>query len=448
MRSGITRQALKRHRYTLVGTAITQVVAAMIIQGMTTAQTSVNSSLTVAQRLARPDVLEFIDAAEVFLGDAIILAVVIIGVTMSLAMTRQLEDIALLRSIGATPGQIRRSAIFQSLALVLPSSVIGCAIAIPATSLWLSALRASAVIPVDVSTHFSPAGLPVSLLVLTSASITGASIAARRTAKLKPAAAIVEVVSGRTNISAARIRTGKALLLVGFALSTILSTVAPTQLGDTTVFVMLAECIGVGLAGPWIFRRTITALRRVAPSDFARLAIDDLATMKRTLSGVLIPLVLALAFAFVNVAAHTTALHQTGIIDSVSDRWLDYSGTAQIAVFAIIAAVNCLVTAVAGRSRDYAAMRLAGGSRRDIITIALAQSVILTVIALVVSAVIATATLVPLLHATINTWVPYVPPETATLAILSTLTLVAGAMTVPAVIVTHRPAIRVNMASR
>jgi putative ABC transport system permease protein len=111
MSSGITTQAMRRHRSTLVGPAITQVVAAMIIGGMTTAQESVNSSLTIAQRLERPDVLEFIDAAEVFLGDAIILAIVIIGVTMSLAMTRQLEDIALLRSVGATPGQIRRSAV-------------------------------------------------------------------------------------------------------------------------------------------------------------------------------------------------------------------------------------------------------------------------------------------------------------------------------------------------
>jgi putative ABC transport system permease protein len=441
MRSGITRHALRRHRWTLLGPACTQAIGAGVIAMMVMTTMAINNSLTAAQR-GTAGVVELADTSTVFLGVSVYLSILIVGVTMNLAMAGQLRDIALLRAIGASPGQVRRSVVLQAVLVAVPSSTLGFLAAIPVGAVWVAALQAHGVAPDAL--RFAPQwlALPIALGVGLATSVVGTWVAARRVSRVAPAVALSETSTGQ-RVRPARSVVGLVLIVAGVVLSAVLSQFVPEQAADAAFFVMLAECIGVGMLGPWLLRTVAGLLRPVVPPGIGQLALDDLTAMTRTLSGALVPLVLAAAFALVKVATHTTAAHVTGILDPATDRWTDYSGTAIYCVFAGVAALNCFVTVLIGRDRDLAAMQLAGGTRRAIVCMVAIESAIVTATALVLAAGVAGATLLPMLYTNFGTWLPHVPLAVLAVGVVLTAGIVAAGMVGPAAVLTERQPIEV-----
>ena len=109
MRTGLVKQALLRHRWSLMAPACTQVLAACVISVMVMTAWSLSPSQLGPAARAVVVASEMDDVTSVFLGVAIYLSIIIVGVTMNLAIQQQLEDIALVRVVGASPGQIRRA---------------------------------------------------------------------------------------------------------------------------------------------------------------------------------------------------------------------------------------------------------------------------------------------------------------------------------------------------
>jgi putative ABC transport system permease protein len=445
MRSGITTQALRRHRLSLLGPACTQVVAAAVVATMVDLSHSMDTSLSLAAR-AVPTVADVLDSASVFLGDAVYLSVVIVAVTMNLAIGRQLRDIALLRSIGASPGQIRRSVALQAAVLAVPASVIGAMLAVPLCAGWLTALRIHHVLPPRAAFSWDPASIVAAAGIVLATSIPASFIAALRTARMKPATALVDVGTGGRRITPLRMIIGIALVAAGVVLSIVLSTLAPSQMADAGVFVMLGECIGVGLLAPILLRRAAAICRFVIRDDLVAVAADELETLARALSGALIPLVLSGAFAAVKVGVHTSTAH-AGVPDPAEARWMDYSGTATFIAFAAVAALNCFITVVVARQRELACLQLAGAARATVVRMVSMQAVIVTISALLLASAVAVITLLPLLHSTLHVWLPYFPADVMIAGVAAAGLVVAAGMVIPAAVLTrHRP-IRVVAAS-
>jgi putative ABC transport system permease protein len=321
--------------------------------------------------------------------------------------------------------------------------VAGFLLAVPAGGLWVAALRAHDVVPDAV--HFAPQlwALPVALGVELATSVGGAFIAAFRTSRVRPAIALTETATGRRDVHPVRTTLGLVLVAAGVVLSAVLAGAAPEQSGDAAFFVMLAECVGVGMLGPLALRAVARVLRPVARRGLARVALDDLATMTRALSGALVPLVLAAAFAAVKVATHTTAAHVTGIAAPAADRWTDYSGTAVYCTFAAVAALHCFITVLVGRRGDLAAIQLAGATRQHLVRLVVLQTMIVAATALVLAAAVAGATLVPVLHTSLGVWVPYVPPAAVAGGVVLVGAVVAAGMVVPAAVMSRRPPVEV-----
>ncbi|MGR7003177.1 FtsX-like permease family protein [Yinghuangia aomiensis] len=59
-------------------------------------------------------------------GTTTFAAIFVVASTFSFAVARQRREFALLRSIGATPRQIRRIVMREALAVSLPAGVLGC----------------------------------------------------------------------------------------------------------------------------------------------------------------------------------------------------------------------------------------------------------------------------------------------------------------------------------
>lgn len=404
------RQALRRNRWSLLAPAITQILAACVISAMVMTAWSLSPSKLQPADRAVVVASEMDDVTSVFLGSAIYLSILIVGVTMNLAIQQQLRDVALVRVVGASPGQVRRAAALQVAAVALPASLLGWVLAVPAGAAWIAALRARGVLPAAARLAPQAAAFPIALSIVVATSVAGAIVAAVRTSRIAPSVALAEAETRRRPIGRSRVIAGATLVVVGVVLSAVLSQIDPVQADDATIFVMLAECVGVGMLAPLVLARVARLVRRVAGDGLAGLAVDNIETMVRSLSGALVPIVLAAAFAAVKIAAHTTTTRVTGRAGPAADVWTDYSGTAIYVAFAGVAALNCLVTLVVNRRRDLAATQLLGADRRTLVAIAALEGVIVTATAAVLAAGVAAITLAPMLHTSLGRWLPYFPP--------------------------------------
>ncbi len=439
MTSGITGHAMKRHRGSLVGAASTQLLAGLIIATMVNAAASLNRTLTPPQKVP-PSVVDALEVTGVFIGISVYVTMIVVGVTMNLATVAQLSDIALLRTIGATPGQVRRSLVTQAGLVAIGSALVGSLLAVPVAWAWIGSLRAHQVVPASTGFAVDVRSIPLAVGIVVATSIVGTAIGVLRVSRMSPAAALVEVTTGRRGGGPIRTVAGLVLVAAGVTLSSVLSVLAPGQAGDAAVFVLLAECIGVGLLGPVILSQVSRLLRPVVGGGLGRVAVDDLATMTRSLSGALIPMVLSASFAAVKVASHTSAPPgvELGAADEV---WADVSGTAIYCAFAAVAALNCFISVITARGPSLAAMRLAGASRHAIITVVSVQAAIVTAVAVGLAAVVACATMAPALHQSLGLWLPRVPIGILALGVMLVGGVVAAGMIGPAVRLTTRPVV-------
>lgn len=443
MTTGLTRQALIRHRWAFLGPFATQCLAATVVTAMlTTARSLSGATLSPGQRRAL-DVADVPDAAAVFAGNAIYLSVLMVGVTMTAAIAHQARDIALLRAVGATPGQIRRSVARQAGVIAMPAAVLGYGIGLCAGWAWLTALVHQGLVPAVVRYAPAPVVLPVAAGIAVATSVVGALVAAVRPARVPPATAMSESATLRPAGGRTRTAVGLLLFAGGAVLSAAVSTFAADQADDAALFVILAMCVGAGLLGP-VLLSAVTRLARPLlrlVGDPGLLAADGLVARSRRMSPALVPLVLAGAFAGVKVVSHTTAEHVTGVRDPAADLWLDYSGTAVFAAFALVGALNTLLTVSLDRERELALLRLAGATRAGVLAIWTWEAVLVLCTVLTVAAGVALATLVPLTRTALHTWTPYLPASWLATGVLAGGVVVATGTVLPAALLMRRPAI-------
>jgi len=434
VRAGIAAQALRAHRWAFLGPASTQLVAATVLSATLTTRVAVEGT---------PVAGDLLEALTAFALIAVYLTILLVGVTMNAAIAQQAQDIALLRAVGATPGRIRRAVAVEAAAVAFPAGIAGYLLGLLAGWAWLGSLVDHGLAPAGV--RFTPELLllPPILGVLVVTSAVGALIAAVRPARARPAVALADAATRRPRFTAVRVVLGLLLVAGGVTLSVSIADLAPDAAGDAAFFVMLALCVGVGLLGPFVLRATIVLARpllRLAGGT-GHLAADSVAVLSRSLSGALVPLVLAVAFAAVKIGVHTTTAHVTGRTGPAAEGWLDYSGTAIYCLFAAVAAVNTLVTVVVGRRRDLALLGLAGATRGRVLAVVVCEAGIVTLTGLVLAAGVAGVTLMPIVHTALGTWTPYLPPVTLAAGVLATAAVVAAGTVVPAALLTRRPPI-------
>jgi putative ABC transport system permease protein len=100
-------------------------------------------------------------------------------------------------------------------------------------------------------------------------------------------------------------------MAVGIGLSIWSANGDPRLANQGTFFVMLTMCVGAGLLGPVLLRVTGPVAR--AFGGVGTLAADNLIVRAKALSGALVPLVLAVAFAAVKVVTRDTSAHVHGV---------------------------------------------------------------------------------------------------------------------------------------
>jgi putative ABC transport system permease protein len=176
MRAGLTRQALKANPWAFVGPFTTQVLAAALVTGSLGAQRALGKTVDA-------DVSEM---AGIFLLLSIYLSVIIVGVTMGASIARQAADIALARTIGASPWQVRRAVAAQAMLIAIPATFAGVPLGSLGGRAWIHGLVAHGVVPAGVHYRGHPAALPIALAIAIGTSLPGTLIAASRSPSRPP----------------------------------------------------------------------------------------------------------------------------------------------------------------------------------------------------------------------------------------------------------------------
>jgi putative ABC transport system permease protein len=228
-------------------------------------------------------------------GTSLLVAIIVVVGTFALSIQQRLREIALLRAIAATPGQIRKMIGSEALLISLPAGAIGAAIGI-GLGFWLRArFVALGAMPVNLELVVSPFPIFVALLATVAAAWTAARVSARRTARVRPVEALGDAALGPARLPVGRVLAGLGCVAGGVTLTIVLSTLSSEAASSpVTMLTALIWTVAVALLGPVIARISVAvpALPLRVSGAGGYLAAANLRTGARRLASVIAPLTL------------------------------------------------------------------------------------------------------------------------------------------------------------
>ncbi|MFD8865845.1 ABC transporter permease [Streptomyces sp. NPDC059590] len=257
------------------------------------------------------DLLEGIGGS--FGGIATMVAIFTTAGTAALSVGQRGREIALLRAVGATPRQIRRSIATEALLVAPLAGAIGTLPGIALAHWWFGQLRDRGAIPagVDLSVSWIPLVSAVGAGLV--AALFAGLAAARRPARIKPGQALGEAAAEPFRPGVIRTLLGTAALVGGGVLTGVAASSSGDDAANVALGMVMLFMLAVGLLGPFVARGCawLVGLPLRAGRAPAVLAAANTWVNARRLASAITPLVLAMAFASTLVFLHTSEDHAT-----------------------------------------------------------------------------------------------------------------------------------------
>ncbi|WP_099048853.1 FtsX-like permease family protein [Streptomyces prasinopilosus] len=237
-----------------------------------------------------------LQAGGAFGGYAAVIIVFAVAGTVGLSVRHRRRDLALLRAVAATPGQVRRMILGETALLALLAAVAGVPLGLLAAGRIRDELVTRGFAPGSFTVQGGlPSGVAVTVAVAAVA-LTSAWTAARRTTRIRPTEALGEAAVEPGPGSRARAVTGLVLLagavsLIGLTGATDGRTALTAAVGMLYTFVL-----AVALLAPWINRaaaRLLGPVLRAVWGTSGHLAAANLRANARSTVAVLTALVLS-----------------------------------------------------------------------------------------------------------------------------------------------------------
>jgi putative ABC transport system permease protein len=243
----------------------------------------------------------YVGAVSVFgivLGVTAFAAVFVLVGSVGLVVAGRLRELALLRTIGATPRQLRRLLAGEAAAVALVAGVAGAAMGRPLAGVVAGRFVAGGVLPAGFDVSGSPFVLAAAVVVGIALSMLSARIAAGRATRIAPTQALRETAvapPARTGLRAAI-----AVLAAAGAVAVLVFTPLRSTMGLGMSFVACALLLSAAAAaGPVLVRLVGTVLGPVAAATgvTGRLAAATVRASSRRVASVAMPLTLLLGIA-------------------------------------------------------------------------------------------------------------------------------------------------------
>ncbi|MGW1993099.1 FtsX-like permease family protein [Embleya sp. NPDC001921] len=381
-------------------------------------------------------------------GWGLLLVVFAVTSTLTMAVRQRAAETALLKSVGATPAQIGRMIVGETLVLAVLAATLAAPVGALGGGTLLSLLRDTDQVAGGVDYAFGGTALGMGYGITVVASVFAALLTTRRATRVRVAAATTDARVDDGRMGRARIVTGTLALVVSVSLALTTVTVmhgkgsdAMQSAGSASIFASIA----LALFAPWLIRR-ITALI-AGPLErrgvVGHLVVTNLRRRGTQFAGALAPIILFVGIGtgtFALVDIDNAALATEGLAKTNEQRnieTLNFVVVGMIVLFACILLINALVATVKHRRREFGQARLAGADRRQLLAVVAVEGAVLTVAGVGLGILAGLATIVPFNYARTDTLLPTVAPW-----IWPVFALVAGAVTVSAAVGTARRTMR------
>ncbi|MEV5748588.1 ABC transporter permease [Actinoallomurus sp. NPDC052308] len=322
---------------------------------------------------------------------AVLVALFVVVNTLGFAIRQQHRDLALLRTVAATPRQVRGLVRRQVLIVVLLVSPAGWAAGALGARRLLGALADRDLVPAGSRIPFTPVPAAAASVIALLLGMLSAVVAARPVCRVAPAVALGESVGGDRRFGPIRTPAGFLALAGGGGLCLAIARQPPDKAGQGALLATLVLMVAVALLGPLFTVAVVTLLslpvRVVAPrSD--RLADANLRGYAARLSSAVVPLALltALACAFLSLgdtvrdAAHHLSGTELTSVNSAGDVWLRQVELTILGCFGGVSTVNTLAALTAARRREFALLTLVGATRRQLASMLCAECLLITAV--------------------------------------------------------------------
>ncbi|MER7691313.1 ABC transporter permease [Streptomyces sp. NPDC097610] len=194
-------------------------------------------------------------------GTSLLVAVLVVVGTFALSVQQRHRELALLRAIAATPGQIRALLGREALIVGAAAGTTGALAGLPLGSWLHGRFVAMGAVPATLQ-HTVSVFPPLAALAATLLGAWAAArISSRRIARIRPAEALAEARAERTRPAWGRILAGLALL-VGSAVLVAVLSVLRTEPASTpvTFLAVVVLASSVALLGPLLVRAAVAVL--------------------------------------------------------------------------------------------------------------------------------------------------------------------------------------------
>ncbi|MFD3875343.1 FtsX-like permease family protein [Streptomyces sp. NPDC058623] len=410
----------------------------------------VNTPASLRKAVAGPGLMVIAGA---FGEIAVLVAFFVVVNALGFALRQQHRELALLRTIAATPRQTRRLVRVQVVATTLLVTVPGGFVGTVAARRLLAELQGrdmaapgvrvpETLLPVPV-----PVPVPVALAAALAVGLMASAVAARRISRIAPAAALTasSTEQGRTGVP--RLLAGIGALAGGVLLLRLAATRPSDELdkaGQAALLGSLVLLVAVTLAGP-VAARVLTAVlgapvRALAPGA-GWLADANLRGYAQRLSSAVVPVALLVGLSGTMLIMTSTAGQVAGApstsVTSATDVWLRQAELALLICFATVSTVNTLIAVTADRRREFAVLRLLGATWSQLMRMLTVEAVLTTAVGVLLGAAVAGTASAAFSLAVTGSAMPSVPVGACWWIITG-----AAALTVPAILATGLRAVR------
>ncbi|MCX5343618.1 FtsX-like permease family protein [Streptomyces atratus] len=251
-----------------------------------------------------------------FGGVATMVAVFTAAGTVALSVGQRSREFALLRAIGATPRQLRRTIATESLLVAPLAGALGCLPGAALAKWWFGQLQDRGAVLDSVALHISWLPLTIAAATTMLTALGAGYLAARRPAKLKPGLALAQTAVERAAFGVIRTPLGIAALVGGAVLAGVAASSSGDDSANAALGVVMLFMVAVGLLGPVIARicAAVIGLPLRAAGASGSLAAANSRTNSRRLASAITPIVLAMAFSstlvFMQTSQERVTAHQ------------------------------------------------------------------------------------------------------------------------------------------
>ncbi|MGO9149250.1 MAG: FtsX-like permease family protein [Acidimicrobiales bacterium] len=244
----------------------------------------------------------------------IAIAFFILAGTVALSVAMRWRNLALLRAVGATPGQVRRMIMLELAVLGALAGLVAYLPALALTTWAFHGLAAHQLLPPSTRAWTSLWVLPISAATGVVVAELAGMVSARRVSRIRPAAALVETTVEPRLVHPVRLLLGLCALGGGGALCFLMIALNfSVQLVDT-----LAICTGllfisaIALLGPLVVRVAELVMRLpllLVSGVGGRLALADVRRRPRRLAAAVSAVALTVSFVGAEYLIDVTQTH-------------------------------------------------------------------------------------------------------------------------------------------